>query len=113
MVVDQVGPGERQVQGDAPAEGAADEGRPADVVRRQRLGHRRVQQEPRIGYAGLAAPRQVQRQHPVAGPGERGNLRPPHPAVGDAGVQQDDGVPLAEVVGRKRHREHVTWHETR
>ncbi len=79
-----------ELQGDLAAEGGADDG--------GAVGAEVVEQVPdvlRVGVRGvdrgLAEATEVAADDTVPRLGERGELRVPHPAVADPGVQQDDG----------------------
>ena len=81
--------GRRHLQRHAAAEGRADErGGPDALVVEEAddLGH--VRERPR-GEGSVAVPGEVRGEDPVP-LGQHGDLRRPHPTVGDAGVEEDD-----------------------
>ena len=93
--------GERVVDGQAAAHGAADECRGLRG-RGQLDGAQIVQVAERFGgVARLAEAATVVSDDPMAGR-ERVELRPPHPPIGYSGMQEDDGVAApATVVARR------------
>lgn len=102
---DPIGVGQRGVHRHLAAERAADQGRPGHSQRVEEARHVVVVGERRRRQLGLAVAAQVQGEHPVSG-GERVDLPPPHPPVGDAGVQQHHGGAGAEVVVRQHGAVH-------
>ena len=84
--LDELRPGEHQLERDAAAEGAADDGDRSVEQRRDVVD---VGDRPRL-QRRVAVAREVGCDDAVAGGPERFDLRCPHPPVGDARVEEED-----------------------
>lgn len=103
------GPGQRHLDGNAGTEGGADKVTAPDAECGQHVDHviHRAKRAVRT-VGGLTESAKVQPDG-IAFGGERRPLRVPHPAIGDAGMDEDDGQVISwacTVIGNTGGRVH-------